>query len=1744
MAIAFIRRSRLSFSCADGHHDYQWGGTADIHQQCVICDAIVDGSAHTYKVKYTWQDNHENGCTAENSCECGYVKNTETSSDVSTTTHAATCTEDEWYTCTAKFSTLGSAVCGAQHVIEGTATGHDPSDYTYDTAAHWKNCNTCGIQLDYATHTSVTDSGYDATCTEDGLTDGSHCSVCDMVITAQETIDATGHDWGGWIIDKESTEYDEGSKHRVCGTCGEEETATIPTIGHTHTSGNAVRENEIAATCTTPGSYDLVTRCTGCNEILTSESKTIAATGHDWDEWIVDKEATETAEGSRHRECANCDEIETETIPKTDHVHVEGEAKEENRVAATCETDGRYDLVVRCTGCGNILSSETKTIPATGHTNGDAVVENRVEATCTTEGSYDTVVYCTTCDTELSRVAHEIAVKAHTPGAAATCTTDQTCTVCQTVLKAATGHTEVIDEAVEATCTSTGLTVGKHCSVCNTVLIAQQTVPEKGHTASEPVEEDRKEPTCTTDGSYNEVTYCSVCTVKMGSVLVTIPSPGHDDSNNSDNVCDICGAVLCTDNNHVLVTIPGKAATCTSTGLTDGEKCSACGKIITTQQVIDKLEHDYSIVVKNGLAATCVSDGYTDTLKCSMCGDVKASQTIGAFGHDWESGEYPCTCERCGLHDPEYDTDESPGECIHCGLACKHDFSNLITDEVSPTCTEAGYTAVYECGHCGIRDGGDKLEALGHIYDESAPEEDICLCTRCGQYTHTTEGEKCECIDCGAHVYIDTDGDYRCDICGESICDEHDWVTSEEAKDPTCTEPGYTLSEYCGNCGETRGGEAVGKPLGHSYSSETGTCVVCNAPCNHVEDNGVIEDITEPTCGTAGSQTVVYKCTICGMTTQSYDEVLPATNKHQGGETVIENYVAPTCTSYGSYDEVVYCKVCNVELERHENHSEEPIGHDWEVKEEGYAATCTEPGMYTSYFCGNCGESKGGGTIPDTGHSAGAEVTENENEASCEENGGYDTVQYCTVCGEEINRTHTTIYATGHLEGESVIENSYESSCTEKGSYDTVWYCQYCGTELQRTTETLELAPHTLVTVKENEQEADCTSWGSYEAVVKCSVCGAESERHTEYTDEPLGHDYIGDMNEIAPTCEENGKAETQTCTRCHDVIGGETIPATGHTHDSGTSTTVESTCTTKGYTLTVWKCVNCGITLEESKDELELAPHDLTTVIENEVAATCTSPGSYDEVVKCSVCGAESERHTSYTDKLDHDYIGDMNEVAATCTTDGKEETQTCTKCGDVIGGDTIPKLGHTGGEYVKEIITEATCQTLGSYTEAQYCTVCGTELDRTTESYYEDPDNHTAPDGCQCEDCGATWHNYEPNDDAIEPTCGEEGRTASRTCTECGATIAGTSIEATGEHEYDMLECTCINCGDHNDSYIDDDCYCSGCDEYFHQCTRYECTCEHCGATDHVFVNGVCKYGCGTTDPNYEPDACLIASTPILMADGSEKAISQVRAGDMVKSWDIENNEYIDVKVLGAYCTGTEQDWSVHTFDNGRTLDISNEHRIFCKEKNSVRQSTDWRAGNTAISLDGAETKYYDMDVRHDDHATNRYTMLTENNLYFANGILCGHHAKSKYKFVNRGWLEATPEELEQYRITAALYDELDKAFTNEEYLKEAAPLREQLLKAKEDIRLNRHEISKLERGMDKQKRSKLSRKDQDAFDNKRNSYRSNARSIKDNNKAVRAQLDELKTKFGITTKSKYQIWKEAYDLDMNYIKNRSAK
>ena len=100
-------------------------------------------------------------------------------------------------------------------------------------------------------------------------------------------------------------------------------------------------------------------------------------------------------------------------------------------------------------------------------------------------------------------------------------------------LTGATGHTagEAVEEnRVEPTCTENGSYDSVvYCTVCeNEISRETVTIDAVGHTAGEAVEENRVEPTCTENGSYDSVVYCTVCESEISRETVTIGAVGHD----------------------------------------------------------------------------------------------------------------------------------------------------------------------------------------------------------------------------------------------------------------------------------------------------------------------------------------------------------------------------------------------------------------------------------------------------------------------------------------------------------------------------------------------------------------------------------------------------------------------------------------------------------------------------------------------------------------------------------------------------------------------------------------------------------------------------------------------------------------------------------------------------------------------------------------------------------------------------------------------------------------------------------------------------------------------------------------------------------------------------------------------------------------------------------------------------------------------------------------------------------------
>lgn len=98
--------------------------------------------------------------------------------------------------------------------------------------------------------------------------------------------------------------------------------------------------------------------------------------------------------GSTHLFFMGYNKHTKETIGATEHTHTAGEPTRENVVNATCTTDGSYDEVIKCTECGEVMSTTHKTIPAPGH----KFVDTVVAPTCTAQGY--TLHKCSVCGEE------------------------------------------------------------------------------------------------------------------------------------------------------------------------------------------------------------------------------------------------------------------------------------------------------------------------------------------------------------------------------------------------------------------------------------------------------------------------------------------------------------------------------------------------------------------------------------------------------------------------------------------------------------------------------------------------------------------------------------------------------------------------------------------------------------------------------------------------------------------------------------------------------------------------------------------------------------------------------------------------------------------------------------------------------------------------------------------------------------------------------------------------------------------------------------------------------------------------------------------------------------------------------------------------------------------------------------------------------------------------------------------------
>ena len=464
---------------------------------------------------------------------------------------------------------------------------------------------------------------------------------------------------------------------------------------------------------------------------------------HEFGEWDVTEKPTCSEKGTKVRYCA-CGEKQTEMIATLDHNYVDGECTNCGDIkeipeckhgnvevlaakAPTCTEQGLTEGK-QCSVCGTITVAQ-QTIPTVAHT-----YDNKYDESCN-ECGFIRAAECAHIETEILK------------GYAATCTstglTDgEKCKKCGEILTSQVAintvpHVEVIDQAVAATCTSTGLTDGKHCSACGTITVAQQTIPTVAHTY---------------DNKYDES-------------------------------CNECGFIRAAECAHIETEIlKGYAATCTSTGLTDGEKCKKCGEILTSQVAINTVPHVE--VIDQAVAATCTSTGLTEGKHCSACGTITvAQQTTPTVAHTYDN-KYDESCNECGFI--------RAAECAH--------IETEILKGYAATCTSTGLTDGEKCKKCGeILTSQVAINTVPHV--EVIDQAVAATCTSTG----LTEGKHCSA--CTAILIAQTVTPIK----------EHK-VVIDSAVNPTCTTAGLTEGRHCSVCNTITIAQNKIDALGHNES--------------------------------------------------------------------------------------------------------------------------------------------------------------------------------------------------------------------------------------------------------------------------------------------------------------------------------------------------------------------------------------------------------------------------------------------------------------------------------------------------------------------------------------------------------------------------------------------------------------------------------------------------------------------------------------------------------------------------------------------------------------------------------------------------------------------------------------------------------------------------------------------------------------------------------------------------------------
>ena len=561
-------------------------------------------------------------------------------------------------------------------------------------------------------------------------------------------------------------------------------------------------------------------------------------------------------------------------------------------------------------------------------------------ATCTEAGktvytatvSFHGKTYTDSKETEIQALGHAWGEPVWSWTGYETATATFTCANDQSHVEAVTA--EITSAVVAATCEEAGSTVYTATVTFNGETYTDtktETIPALGHTPGEPVTENEVTATCLTDGSYDEVVYCTACGEELSRETKTVPALGHDWDAPAyewaaDNSTVTATRVCQNDPSHVETETAEttseitKAATCEAKGETTYTATFTNAAFATQTRTvanIDALGHTPGeVVIENEVAATCETAGsYDEVIYCTVCGEELSRETmiIPALGHDWNVPAY------------EWAEDNST---VTATRVCENDPSHIETETVNTTsevtkaatCEAKGETifvATFENAAFATQTKTVETEPLGH--DWSAPSY-----TWAEDNSTVTANRVCR-HDAG-HVEEET---------VETVC---------EISDATCTEPGtatytavFTMAVFEMQTKTIETQPALGHDWGdvsylwaEDYTTVTATRV-CGHDASHVETETA--EATElivkaPTCEESGE--TIYSAS---FTSAAFEDQSMTVETDPLGH----DWSEPTW-SWDGYNAATASFTC-------QNDESHTVTLDADISREDYPAECETDGM-------------------------------------------------------------------------------------------------------------------------------------------------------------------------------------------------------------------------------------------------------------------------------------------------------------------------------------------------------------------------------------------------------------------------------------------------------------------------------------------------------------------------------------------------------------------------------------------------------------------------------------------------------------------------------------------------------------------------------------------------------------------------------------------------------------------------------